>query len=1129
MNTEQLHAALPRLEESLRSLRDFQRRTVDHVFQRMYTDAAPTTRFLVADEVGLGKTKIAQGLIARALQHLHEKIERIDVVYVCSNAAIARQNLNRLNPLPGLGFSFATRLTLLPLELRGLRRNRVNMVSFTPGTAIDTSGGGVWQERVILYWMLQRGLSDVVGSTGTPLRNLLQATIADPERWAALLRDNKFEAVGGDDGAPEGKAYDAALADRFCKAVRADREVIKLLGDGLERFSHLRKHIPAEDNRVRYDVIGRLRGKLARVCVDELEPDIVILDEFQRFQDLLEGESEAAEIARALFDYEDPKGNLARVLLLSATPYRPLTLSDEEEDHHSGFLKTFRFLTHENENELAGLKSELERHRHALSASGEAGLDPHATAASIRARLLKTMCRTERVALTERQDAMVREVAIEAPLTPSGVRTGVAIDRVAGALGKSNPVEYWKSAPYALSFMRDYELKEALRESSNRPSEPLLKALDANASLLLRRDEVRQWRALDIDHGRIRSLADETLGKGLWRLLWLPPSLPYVAPSGPYAHVGPTTKALIFSCWNVVPDSVAAVLSYEAERLMIAESSVDAGPYDATESRRRPLLTFRIDREGDAPRAGAMMTLALLYPSVTLATTIDPLEIACAEAAPVPLEQMRAVVRERFARLVDEKVERFGRTTGPVDQRWYWALPALLDVPHMRLLEWLDEGEGAIDEEKEHLFFEEAEEHRRFSELFDEGDSDATERDEGFRLHVNELRELVLAAKRGGGRNGAKLLGRAPDDLVETLADLAIASPAVCALRALLRVTRSRIEKDNWSLLTASAEIARGFRTLFNVPESIALLRAGAAEADEERIPYWRRVLEYCCDGNLQAVLDELVHLKIDDTGTRDKAPSVQVHDIAHEIAEALSPRTSHVTVDDVKAMPRAGRIEIDKFPMRCRFAMRYGDIRDDRDGATARASVVKSAFNSPFRPFVLATTSIGQEGLDFHHYCHCVYHWNLPSNPVDLEQREGRVHRYKGHAVRRNVALRFGIKGVADHWDGASEDPWDCLFRLASQTRAPGLSEVVPFWIYETPGGVSVERRVPMLPLSREHADLEGLKRDLATYRLVFGQPRQEDLMALLQRRGVQDEPGLAGRWRIDLTPPTGSSGNAE
>ncbi|RJT27817.1 hypothetical protein D3227_35360 [Mesorhizobium waimense] len=29
--------------------------------------------------------------------------------------------------------------------------------------------------------------------------------------------------------------------------------------------------------------------------------------------------------------------------------------------------------------------------------------------------------------------------------------------------------------------------------------------------------------------------------------------------------------------------------------------------------------------------------------------------------------------------------------------------------------------------------------------------------------------------------------------------------------------------------------------------------------------------------------------------------------------------------------------------------------------------------------------------------------------NPVDIEQREGRVHRFKNHAVRRNVAAEFG------------------------------------------------------------------------------------------------------------------------
>ena len=38
----------------------------------------------------------------------------------------------------------------------------------------------------------------------------------------------------------------------------------------------------------------------------------------------------------------------------------------------------------------------------------------------------------------------------------------------------------------------------------------------------------------------------------------------------------------------------------------------------------------------------------------------------------------------------------------------------------------------------------------------------------------------------------------------------------------------------------------------------------------------------------------------------------------------------------------------------------------------------MREAFNSPFWPFVLATTSVGQEGLDFHQYCHAVVHFGL-------------------------------------------------------------------------------------------------------------------------------------------------------
>ena len=81
-------------------------------------------------------------------------------------------------------------------------------------------------------------------------------------------------------------------------------------------------------------------------------------------------------------------------------------------------------------------------------------------------------------------------------------------------------------------------------------------------------------------------------------------------------------------------------------------------------------------------------------------------------------------------------------------------------------------------------------------------------------------------------------------------------------------------------------------------------------------------------------------------------------------------------------------------------------------------------------------------------------------------------------------------------------------------------------FWVYETEGGARVERRVPLLPLSRDAAQLERLKRGLALYRLVFGQPRQEDLLAHLGEQLTPEQREHAvNEWRIDLTPPKGSA----
>ena len=95
----------------------------------------------------------------------------------------------------------------------------------------------------------------------------------------------------------------------------------------------------------------------------------------------------------------------------------------------------------------------------------------------------------------------------------------------------------------------------------------------------------------------------------------------------------------------------------------------------------------------------------------------------------------------------------------------------------------------------------------------------------------------------------------------------------------------------------------------------------------------------------------------------------------------------------------------------------------------------IRNVFNSPMRPFALATTSIGQKGLDFHHYCRKIMHWNLPSNTIDLEQREGRINRYKCLAIRQDIASRFADREF-------DSDVWQELFVMtAEQIRTPDES----------------------------------------------------------------------------------------
>ncbi|WP_029415247.1 DEAD/DEAH box helicase, partial [Brevundimonas bacteroides] len=1021
MSTEPFKAAA-----ALGPLKAFQRRTVDYVFDRFYDPENPAFQFLVADEVGLGKTLVARGVIAKAIEHLWDKTDRIDILYICSNQAIAAQNLKKLNVLGQEALALPTRMTLVPLRMNGersLSANKVNLISLTPGTTFDLrSATGVAEERALLYHLLKTLVASPRG-----LQNLLQVDVG-PERWDYWIKSEV--SLNG---------VDKALIDRFRESIGVDDAVLSALADGVEQFRRRRDRYPTAMTSSRNALISKLRGKLSHSCVDALQPDLIIMDEFQRFPDLLHGDSDAAHLARDLFDYGQGGSTPARTLLLSATPYRMLTLQGdqaEDGDHYNDFLETLTFLFGQvrGREMVRALDQEMRAFRTALHGLPAAQAEALQQKAKVETALKQVMCRTERVSSTVDRDSMVCEPPSALTVQSDDLRQAMAVSGVARALEAPDVIEYWKSAPYLLNFMRDYALKRVMKDKEGtKPSAALVAALASAKGACLDHDALNAYAPIEPANGRMRAVMDDVFQDGLEQNLWIPPSLPYYGEAQSGAR---PTKALIFSSWTMVPDAIAATLSYEAERRMGA-GETGRGYFD--QKRPRP-LQFRL---ADGRLAG-LRALLLIYPSPVLAELGDPLAIITGASGRLSYAQMRARIAERLTASLDALAARGSADVEGGLQEW--ALPAAIDaVAGNGALSWIGawNGMGGLASE------------------------------DAFKDHVAALKTAAVSD-----------LGPIGDEALDLLADVALGSPAVCALRALRRVA-PELGWDDPSLMSAAAHVAWGFRTLFNQHEAVALLRRG----EEER--YWHRVLSFSAEQNLQAVLDEYAHYLVDAQGLSAAAPSERVAGLGKAMADALSIRPSQIDVDNPAVVE--GRLKVDKFQMRGRFAMRLADYRDE-EGSVARLGGVRDAFNSPFRPFVLATTSVGQEGLDFHPYCYRVYHWNLPGNPVDLEQREGRVHRFKGHAVRLNVAHNHGEELWGQGGDAA--DPWAQMFASArAATQAD--TDLAPYWLCEGP--VKVERRVPILPFSRETQRLEWLKRSLTVYRLAFGQPRQDDLLGYL------------------------------
>lgn len=668
-------------------------------------------------------------------------------------------------------------------------------------------------------------------------------------------------------------------------------------------------------------------------------------------------------------------------------------------------------------------------------------------------------------------------------LSTADIEHYVASAALASDLGAPDPLEYWKSAPYLLNFMDQYVMKRHFEKAL--AEDPGKLAGKIQAGDLLDWQAIRQYEPIDLPNARIRRLVGDTVDTGTWQLLWIPPSLPYVEPSGPYAEpsVRQLTKRLVFSAWAMVPTMVSSILTYEAERRMVsAGGSVAYQNTPTARATRARLLEFTKSDE----RLTGMPVFGLIYPSPVLAEVGDQLRLASQNGGrPVPRDQALAATRTAISVKLEtlaSQIEASGVTipdSGLADERWYWAAPL-----------WLDRIEDAPATD---FFFS------RIGELtgwYLKSDKQGGGR--RFNEHVQLAQQTM--------RSYPADLGRPPDDLADVLARLALASPGNAALRSLARLSERSLADQE--VRSATCQVAWAFRSLFNGPEIITMVRS-TSTGDR----YWQQVLDYCLSGNLESVLDEYGHVLVPARGHINLDQTERLDDVAQAMHDAVHLRTVNYSVSEISM---ADGVQLKRSSMRANFAVRLSDERAD-DGTNTRVSDVREAFNSPFWPFVLVTTSAGQEGLDFHLYSHAIVHWNLPSNPVDLEQREGRVHRFKGHAIRRNLAAQHGALGIGD----GNLNPWDRMFDHAERNRHLGLSDIVPYWVFAIENGASIERHVPVWTLSRDEQRADALKRAVAVYRLAFGQPRQDDLLAYLAGTIDPDELArLAEHLRVDLSP---------
>lgn len=971
-----------------KTAKEFQLATANHIEQIFRS--GKQKRVLIADEVGLGKTIIAKEVIDRVRAMRTEvNDDMYRVVYVCSNINIVQQNTRNLG-MEQLNIS-ESRLSMQHLviqekvaELKQLGKYREDgnyadgempelLIPLTPATSFSMQQGyGNMNERALMFCMVQK--MGMIPKEDERSVNRFFRNKVKKEHWDGYVGWylKRIDACGEDYVAKVRKRLEEGLNFKnLCN------QMIAYLNNGKESWNE------------KVAILTQMRMAFAQISIDELEPDLVIMDEFQRFSSLIhyaEEESEQSIITRRFFKtMNDEKSPY--ILLLSATPYKPYTTLEElnennVDEHYEDFLKLTEFLFTGEKSER--FKTIWKDYSAKLSKIETDSLDI-LIASKVQAEkaMYEGMSRTERLkdSLID-MTTYVKENMIEAGDILSYAQMQLILRDCAERAERRGkriryrnvPMEYVKSSPYLLSFMEKYELKKYIMGiyTSSRSKQISLPISSYQQKVLLNFDRIYAYKPIDDNNARLNELRNIMLDEKTRSacLLWIPASHPYYKPSANsvFEQNKDFSKMLVFSAWEMVPRMIAFMLSYEAERLTIGQYKEGRKPASYTND--VGLNQFRGN------------TSVLKYYNDYLEHVYSPKEYLGAD-----LEKVRQCLFTRISHDI--------KTLGGNIIQGHWTQDDVLNIA--KLLENKEKTNVAV-----------------------------------------------------------------PTHVVKILVDMALASPAVVLYRSLNSY--------------ATEELIDRLISMFNLRQPTGIMSILYPDIEN----YWERVLTYCVDGNLQSVIDEYIHM-IDEKGTN-------MQYVANTIYESLDISSSSLRIDTTESFKN-----IDRPPrgLRTHYSVMFTNKKTDEKNVS-RSTDVRQAFNSPFRPFVLSTTSIGQEGLDFHWYCRKIMHWNIPSNPQDMEQREGRINRYKCLAIRRNIAHKY-----------PNIFSWNDMFKLAMEDLGSGYGGLVPYWcmpISSLESPEKIERIVPMYPLSSDQSAYSRLNAVLSLYRLTLGQPRQEELLELFK-----------------------------